>query len=88
MQVFYNSIAAAVNEFDNIALSIAEIVVDVARAGAYLVNYLNKVARCVIGEALLDRRTAAAGHHIHEHGAIALVFGIYSVYHIVGDFVL
>lgn len=34
MSVFYNSVSAAVNEFDYITLSIAEVVVDIARAGA------------------------------------------------------
>ena len=79
MQVFYHRVPSAVNELDDIALSVAEVVVDIARAGAYLVNYRNKVACCVIGEPLLDRRTAASRDHVHEHGAVVVVFGIGTV---------
>ena len=82
VSVFYNSVSAAVNELDDIALSVAEVVVDIASAGAYLVNYRNKVACCVIGEPLLDRRTAASRDHVHEHGAVVVVFGICAVYYL------
>jgi hypothetical protein len=82
VQVFYHRVPAAVNEFDYIALSIAEIIVDIARTGAHLVDYRNKVARCVIGEPLLDRRTAASRDHVHEHGAVVVVFGIGTIYNL------
>ena len=80
--IFYHGIPAAVNQFDDIPLRIAEIVVDIARAGAHLVNYSHKVARCVIGEPLLDRCTAASRDHVHEHGAVVVVFGIGAVYYL------
>ncbi len=76
MQVFYHRVPAAVNEFDYIALSVAQVVVDIACAGAYLVNYRNKVASCIARESLPDRCAAAARDHIHEHGAVVVVFGI------------
>ena len=82
VQVFYNSVPATVNEFDYIALCIAQVVVDIARTRAYLVNYRNKVARCVIGEPLLNRRTAAARDHVHKHGAVVVVFGISTVHYL------
>ena len=82
VQVFYHRVPAAVNHLHDIALCVAEIVVDIARAGADFVNYRNKVACCVIGEPLLDRRTAASRDHVHEHGAVVVVFGIGAVYHL------
>ena len=76
MQVFYHRVSAAVNEFYDITLCIAEIVVDIARAGAYLVNYSHKIARCIVRETLPDRCAAAARDHVHEHGAVVVVFGV------------
>ena len=43
-----------VKELDNITLSVAQVVVDIACAGTHLVNYRNKVARCIVRETLLD----------------------------------
>ena len=63
-------------------MCVAEIVVDIACTGAHLVDYRNKVARCIVREALLDRRTAASRDHVHEHGAVIVVFGIRTVYHL------
>ena len=70
------------NIIADISLRIADVVVDIARTGAHLVNYSHKVASCIVREALLDRCAAAPRDHVHEHGAVVVVFGIGAVYYL------
>ena len=82
VQVFYHRVPAAVNHLHDVTLSAAQVVVDIARAGAYLVDYRNNITVCIIGEALLYRRTAAARDHVHKRGAVVVVFGISTVHYL------
>ena len=82
MQVFYHRVAAAVNKFYDIALRVAEIVVGICGGSAVLVDDRDKISGGVIGEPLLDRGAAASRDHVHEHGAVVVVFRIGSVYYL------
>ena len=71
LHVFYHSISAAVNEFYNIILSVAEVVV----IGAVIVyGYYSTIS--IIAEALYGGLCAAgANGHAHEQAAVVVIIG-------------
>ena len=79
--VFYHGIAAAVNQFYNVILSVAYVVVGgEARAVIGGIVYRNDVAACIIAETKDLCSAAGAYLHADEHGTVVAVLGRFVAY--------